>query len=38
MIERPVCAAAPTLVGRFPHTEAQRLMERILGDLAELPG
>ena len=37
MIERPVFAAAPTLVGSVPHTEPQRLMDRILGDFEELP-
>ena len=35
--QRPVFAAAPTLVGSFPHTEPQRLMDRIFSRFAELP-
>ena len=34
---RPTFAAAPTLVGSFPHTDPQRLMDRIFDRFAELP-
>jgi len=37
MIQRPVFAAAPTLVGSFPHSEPQRLMDRIFSHCPELP-
>jgi hypothetical protein len=36
-IQRPVFAAAPTLVGSFPHSEPQRLMDRIFSHCPELP-
>ena len=35
--QRPVFAAAPTLVGSFPHSEPQRLMDRIFSHCPELP-
>jgi methionine synthase II (cobalamin-independent) len=35
--ERPVFAAAPTLVGSFPHTDAQSLTERILERFEDMP-
>jgi len=34
---RPIFAAAPTLVGSFPHADPQRLMDRIFDRFAELP-
>ena len=37
IIQRPVFAAAPTLVGSFPHSEPQRLMDRIFSHCPELP-
>jgi methionine synthase II (cobalamin-independent) len=37
IVERPLPAAAPTLVGSFPHTEPQPLVERIFNRFAELP-
>ena len=36
-IQRPAFAAAPTLVGSFPHAEPQPLMDRIFSRFAELP-
>lgn len=36
-IERPAFAAAPTLVGSFPHADPKRLIDRILGLFADLP-
>ncbi|MBI4876560.1 MAG: hypothetical protein HY822_18135, partial [Acidobacteria bacterium] len=35
--QRPVFAAAPTLVGSFPHTDPGRLMDRILERFVDLP-
>jgi methionine synthase II (cobalamin-independent) len=34
---RPAFAAAPTLVGSFPHTEPARLLDQILNRFSELP-
>jgi hypothetical protein len=36
-IQRPIFAAAPTLVGSFPHTDPQRLLDRIFSRFLELP-
>lgn len=35
--ERPFFAAAPTLVGSFPHTDPPRLLDRILDRFPEMP-
>ncbi len=37
LIERLAFAAAPTLVGSFPHADPQRLMDRIFSRFGELP-